>query len=70
MNNGLAESNPVANVKMVRQVQLAPRSLTRLDLLALMRSVTASGKKRDIALVSLFIPCGFAGVGSVWVGLV
>lgn len=58
VNNGLAESNPVANVKMVRQVQLAPRSLTRLDLLALMRSVTASGKKRDIALVSLLFHAG------------
>lgn len=50
--------NPAKDIKLLQEVKAAPKSLNRKELLALIRSVRASGKIRDIAIVTLLLHTG------------
>jgi integrase/recombinase XerC len=58
VKEGYARTNPVREVKRVRQVAPAPKSLGRKDMLRLMRAVRAGGNTRDIAIVTLLLHTG------------
>jgi integrase/recombinase XerD len=58
VEKGLIENNPASNVKYVKEVKTAPKSLSRREQLALMRAVNQSGKVRDIAIITLLLHTG------------
>lgn len=58
VEKGLIENNPASNVKYVKEVKTAPKSLSRREQLSLMRAVNRSGKVRDIAIITLLLHTG------------
>jgi site-specific recombinase XerD len=58
VENGLIDNNPANNVKQVREVKPAPKSLSRRGQLFLMRSVHQRGKARDVAIITFLLHTG------------
>jgi site-specific recombinase XerD len=58
VEQGLIENNPASNVKYLKEVDTAPKSLSRREQLALMRAVNKGGKIRDIAIITLLLHTG------------
>lgn len=58
VDKGLIESNPASNVKYVKEVETAPKSLSRNEQLALMRAVHQGEKLRDIAIITFLLHTG------------
>jgi len=54
----LGVPNPAKEIKLLPEVKTAPQALERKELLALIRSVRASGKPRDVAIVILLLHTG------------
>lgn len=58
VEKGLIDNNPASNVKYVKEVKTAPKSLSRREQMALMRAVNQSGKIRDIAIITFLLHTG------------
>jgi site-specific recombinase XerD len=58
VEKGLVESNPASNVKYVKEVKTAPKSLSRREQLSFMRAVNQGRKIRDIAIATLLLHTG------------
>jgi site-specific recombinase XerD len=58
VDKGLIENNPASNVKYVKEVETAPKSLFRREQLALMRAVHQGEKVRDIAIITFLLHTG------------
>lgn len=54
----LGTDNPAKNIKLLPETKPAPKALERKQVLALFRAVQASGKTRDIAIITLLLHTG------------